>query len=73
MGDNREQSWDSRFRGFVPRDLLSGRPLLVYWSFETPREEYMQTSLVDRLSQIAQLVVHFFGRTRWQRTFRFVR
>ena len=73
MGDNREQSWDSRFWGFVPRDLVSGRPLLIYWSFETARDEYMRTSLADRLSQVAQLVVHFFSRTRWQRTFRFVR
>jgi len=73
MGDNREQSWDSRFWGFVPRDLISGRPLLIYWSFETARDEYMRTSLADRLSQVAQLAVHFFSRTRWQRTFRFVR
>ena len=73
MGDNREQSWDSRFWGFVPRDLISGRPLLIYWSFETARDEYMRTSLADRLSQVAQLLVHFFSRTRWQRTFRFVR
>ena len=73
MGDNREQSWDSRFWGFVPRDLVSGRPLLIYWSFETARDEYMRTSLADHLSQAAQLVVHFFSRTRWQRTFRFVR
>ena len=35
MGDNREQSWDSRFWGFVPRELISGRPLLIYWSYET--------------------------------------
>jgi signal peptidase I len=73
MGDNREQSWDSRFWGFVPRDLISGRPLLIYWSFETARDEYMRTSLADRLSQVGQLLVHFFSRTRWQRTFRFVR
>jgi signal peptidase I len=73
MGDNREQSWDSRFWGFVPRDLISGRPLLIYWSFETPRDEYLRTSLSDRLSQIGQLIVHFFTWTRWQRTFRFVR
>jgi signal peptidase I len=73
MGDNREQSWDSRSWGFVPRDLVSGRPLLIYWSFETARDEYMRTSLADRLSQVTQLVVHFFSRTRWQRTFRFVR
>ena len=73
MGDNREQSWDSRFWGFVPRELISGRPLLVYWSFETPSGEYMQTSLANRLSQVADLVFHFFTKTRWRRTFMFVR
>jgi len=73
MGDNREQSWDSRFWGFVPRELISGRPLLVYWSFETPREEYMQTSLANRISQIADLVIHFFTKTRWRRMLMLVR
>lgn len=73
MGDNREQSWDSRFWGFVPRELISGRPLLIYWSFETPRDEYTRTSLVDRLSQTADLVIHFFSKTRWRRTLGFVR
>ena len=73
MGDNREQSWDSRFWGFVPRDLISGRPLLIYWSFETPRDEYMHSSLGDRISQTADLIVHFLTKTRWRRTFRFVR
>jgi len=73
MGDNREQSWDSRFWGFVPRELVSGRPVLVYWSFETPRDEYAQTSMSQRLSQIADLVIHFVTKTRWRRTFMFVR
>ena len=73
MGDNREQSWDSRFWGFVPRGLISGRPLLIYWSFETPRDEYVYTSLGDRLSQTFDLIVHFFTKTRWRRTFQFVR
>ncbi len=72
MGDNREQSWDSRFWGFVPRELISGRPLLVYWSYETPRNEYMHTSLGDRLGQIVDLIIYFFPKTRWLRTFRFV-
>ena len=40
MGDNREQSWDSRFWGFVSRSVVIGRPVLIYWSFETPRDEY---------------------------------
>jgi signal peptidase I len=73
MGDNREQSWDSRFWGFVPRELISGRPVLNYWSFETPRDEYTQTSLDQRISQIADLVIHFPTKTRWRRTFMFVR
>ena len=73
MGDNREQSWDSRFWGFVPRELVSGRPLLIYWSFETSREEYTRTSVADRFLQTADLIVHFFTKTRWRRAFGFVR
>lgn len=73
MGDNREQSWDSRFWGFVPRELISGRPLLIYWSFETPRDEYVHTSLADRVSQTFDLVIHFVSRTRWRRTLLLVR
>lgn len=73
MGDNREQSWDSRFWGFVPRHLISGRPLLIYWSFETPRDEYTRVSLGDRISQTVDLIIHFFGKTRWRRAFRLVR
>lgn len=73
MGDNREQSWDSRFWGFVPRKLISGRPLLIYWSFETPPDEYTRTSLSQQLSQIVDLIIHFPTKTRWRRTFEFVR
>lgn len=73
MGDNRENSWDSRFWGFVPRKLISGRPLLIYWSFKTPHDEYLQSSLSDRISQVGDLIIHFFSKTRWQRTFRLVR
>lgn len=72
MGDHRELSWDSRFWGFVPRDLIAGRPLIIYWSFATPEQEYERTSLSDRLSQTFDLVVHFFSKTRWRRTFRLV-
>jgi signal peptidase I len=73
MGDNREHSWDGRFWGFVPRPLVSGQPLLVYWSFDTPEQEYTETSLGDRLSQTADLLLHFFTKTRWRRTFHIVR
>lgn len=72
MGDNREQSWDSRFWGFVPRQLITGQPLLIYWSYETPRNEYMHNSLSDRITQTVELIIHFVGKTRWRRTFMFV-
>ena len=73
MGDNREQSWDSRFWGFVPRELITGKPLIIYWSYETAREEHMRTSLVDLAKQIGDLIIHFFSKTRWRRTFNLVR
>ncbi|MGD0921240.1 MAG: signal peptidase I [Terriglobia bacterium] len=73
MGDNREQSWDSRFWGFVPRELISGKPLLIYWSFETTRDDYTRTSFGDRLAQTFDLVINFFSKTRWRRTFGLVR
>lgn len=73
MGDNRENSWDSRFWGFVPRSVATGRPLIIYWSYETPPGSYLLTSLSDRLSQTASMIVHFFTKTRWRRTFRLVR
>lgn len=72
MGDNREESWDSRFWGFVPRKLISGRPLIIYWSYETPPGQYEQNSLSDRIKQFGSLFVHFFTRTRWSRTFKLV-
>ena len=73
MGDNREQSWDSRFWGFVPRELVTGRPLIIYWSYETPREEYTRNSVWDKVTQTADLIIHFFTKTRWRRTFGLVR
>jgi signal peptidase I len=73
MGDNREQSWDSRFWGFVPRRLITGKPLIIYWSYETSREEYARNSLRDRVAQTLDLIWHFFTKTRWRRTFDLVR
>ena len=72
MGDNREESYDSRFWGFVPRSLISGRPLIIYWSYETPPDQYEQSSLSDRLGQFASMAFHFISRTRWNRTFKLV-
>ncbi len=73
MGDNRDNSQDSRFWGFVPRDNIIGKGLIIYWSYETPREEYLQTSIKDRVSQFTDVLLNFFSKTRWRRTFRIIR
>jgi len=73
MGDNREASWDSRFWGFVPRELITGKPLIIYWSYESTREEYTRNSLGDRIAQTFDLIWNFFGKTRWGRTLDLVR
>jgi signal peptidase I len=54
MGDNRDHSWDSRYWGFVDRDAIMGRPLLIYWSLSGPDDSGegdvpASTSLVDTL------------------------
>ena len=69
MGDNRHDSLDSRYWGFVPRANIVGRPLFNYWSFETPESEYDQTGIVNRVAWMAHVALHFFTETRWKRTF----
>ena len=65
MGDNRDNSADSRYWGFVPRENIKGKPLLVYWSYDAPTED-----LVDfTIGHFVDLVQHFFTKTRWRRTF----
>ena len=73
MGDNRDASYDSRYWGFVPRENVIGRPVFIYWSFETPPGQYQQTAVSQRLRNLGNVVLHFFDKTRWRRTFKLVR
>ena len=73
MGDNRDNSQDSRVWGAVPRNHIIGKALVIYWSYDTPREEYLQTSLKDRVSQFSDVVLNFFTKTRWRRTLKVIR
>ena len=69
MGDNRDNSRDSRYWGFLPIDQVKGRALLVYWSYDARREEYTRTGLFDWLKD----TVAAFGKTRWTRFFHLIR
>ena len=73
MGDHRGVSLDSRYWGFIPRKNVIGRPLLIYWSFETSEEEYLRSSMSDRMVSLVHTMLHFFDETRWQRTMHVVR
>jgi signal peptidase I len=73
MGDNRDVSLDSRYWGFIPKENIIGRPMFIYWSFETPSDQYQRTSMGDRIGFLAHVVIHFFDETRWRRTLRVVR
>jgi len=72
MGDNRDVSLDSRYWGFVPFQNVIGRPMFIYWSFVTPRDEYERQSLGDRVAWLFNIIVHFFSQTRWSRMFHVV-
>jgi signal peptidase I len=72
LGDNREHSLDSRYWGFVPRENIIGRPLVIYWSME--RDQTLTASATDdRLSRVADLMYYVLHMPRWNRTFRIVK
>ena len=73
MGDNRDNSQDSRYWGFLPRDYVKGRALVIYWSYESEREDYEATGAADTVKGFGDVFAHFFTRTRWGRMFHQIR
>ena len=73
MGDNRTESLDGRFWGFVPRENIVGRPMFVYWSFETPADQINKQSIGERIGFMGHILLHIFDETRWKRTFHLVK
>ncbi len=73
MGDNRLISLDGRYWGFVPDENILGRPLFVYWSFDTPEDQEDKTGLADRIGFMLHVATHFFRGTRWMRTLHLIK
>ena len=72
MGDNRDNSKDSRAWGFVPRDYTKGRAFIIYWSFEGP-QNIGAVSAGERVRDLVNVVVNFIPDTRWKRFFKIIR
>ena len=69
MGDNRDNSADSRYWGFLPQANIKGRPWVIYFSYKAERDAYLKTGFRDRLKKI----VSFLPKARWNRMLKIIR
>jgi len=72
MGDNRDNSLDSRYWGFMPANYVKGKAVLIYWSYESEREDYEDESAGAAIKGLASVFMHFFTKTRWDRLGHFI-
>ena len=72
LGDNRNHSDDSRFWGFVPREAIVARPLVIYFSLRRPSTTDVQQASDDRLGHDREVSARLTGFARWKRIFRIV-
>jgi signal peptidase I len=72
MGDNRENSYDSRYWGFVPKANVMGSPLFIAWSLNQDESDFEAKGLGERVTSFLSTAVHFFAITRWNRVLRLV-
>ena len=67
MGDNRGDSQDSRYWGALPVEYVKGRAFVLYWSYESESEFYVDVGIGPTLRRLGSSATHFFTRTRWNR------
>jgi signal peptidase I len=73
MGDNRDNSNDSRYWGVVDSKLIIGKPLFIYWSYDAPPYDPRSKSILEHTREYASVAINFFSKTRWSRTGKILR
>jgi signal peptidase I len=78
MGDNRDNSQDSRYWGLLPRSYIKGKALIIYWSYDAGPEFVREAEAgtdgpAESLSRVVSVATHFFTRTRWERMLKQIR
>lgn len=72
MGDNRDNSADSRYWGFLPIDHLRGRPFIIWWSYREGGDDAQNAKVPEGPQDVLMNFVdgarYFFVRTRWERS-----
>jgi signal peptidase I len=68
LGDNRDNSDDSRYWGTVPVQNVIGEPVMVFWSYDAPTVDWMEENPTRQVRFYASIVFNFLAGTRWSRT-----
>ncbi|MDE3149834.1 MAG: signal peptidase I, partial [Acidobacteriota bacterium] len=69
LGDNRNHSEDSRYWGFVPRQAIVARPLIIYFSLRRPSSTDVSQAANDKLGHEKELAERLMDFARWKRIF----